>query len=212
MEEEWRGVVGYPDYEVSSLGRVRKTLNPIKPFLPQALPPGSILKQILGANGMLYVNLSPGHKQIFTHVLICSAFHGTRPSKKHLAAHWDGDPLNNLEGNLRWATYKENAADRDRHGRTSRGSTHSAHKLPEDIVLGIYEKLHSGFSITEMSKELRIPIGTLGSIKYGHAWGWLTRSLNVVPHRHSQNGESNPNSVFTEGQVLAIYNSTDSVS
>ena len=40
--------------------------------------------------------------------------------------HLDGNKTNPHADNLAWGTQKENAADRERHGKTSRGSKHSA--------------------------------------------------------------------------------------
>lgn len=48
--------------------------------------------------------------------LVLAAFVGPPPSAKHHAAHWDRDLKNNTLGNLRWATPKENEADKARHG------------------------------------------------------------------------------------------------
>jgi hypothetical protein len=60
-------------------------------------------------------------KRFAVHVIVCTAFHGPRPSDRHQAAHNDGDPGNNRVSNLRWATPKENQADRRRHGTAERG-------------------------------------------------------------------------------------------
>jgi len=48
-----------------------------------------------------------------------------RPSPSHEIRHLDGDKLNCHADNLAWGTPKENADDRERHGRTSRGEAHS---------------------------------------------------------------------------------------
>ena len=42
------------------------------------------------------------------HQLVCEAFHGPRPSPKHVVMHLDDNPLNNRADNLKWATQKEN--------------------------------------------------------------------------------------------------------
>lgn len=59
------------------------------------------------------------------HSLIAATFLGARPSPRHEVRHLDGDALNNTVANLAWGTAAENAADRERHGRTSRGESHS---------------------------------------------------------------------------------------
>lgn len=40
--------------------------------------------------------------------LICETFHGPKPFDKAIVSHLDEDSRNNSEGNLRWATQKEN--------------------------------------------------------------------------------------------------------
>jgi hypothetical protein len=60
------------------------------------------------------------------HQVICHAFHGPQPTPAHEVRHIDGDSANNLPDNLCWGTRKQNAADREAHGRTSRGEAHSA--------------------------------------------------------------------------------------
>jgi hypothetical protein len=57
------------------------------------------------------------------HHLVLEAFVGPRPAG-HEAAHGDGDKTNNALANLRWATPKENAADRYRHGTVLFGTRH----------------------------------------------------------------------------------------
>lgn len=60
------------------------------------------------------------------HSLVAAAFLPPRPTPRHEVRHLDGDKLNPHADNLAWGTQKENADDRERHGRTSRGQSHSA--------------------------------------------------------------------------------------
>jgi hypothetical protein len=64
-------------------------------------------------------------KRVAVHRLVSEKFHGPRPSIGHEVCHIDGDKTNNRASNLRWGTRKDNAADRESHGRTSRGEAHS---------------------------------------------------------------------------------------
>lgn len=65
-------------------------------------------------------------KRIAVHVLVAGHHLPPRPSPQHEIRHKDGDRLNSHADNLVWGTSKENADDRERHGRTSRGAAHSA--------------------------------------------------------------------------------------
>jgi len=65
-------------------------------------------------------------KRLTVHVMVAIHHLPPRPSSKHQIRHLDGDKANPSAGNLAWGTAKENADDRERHGRTSRGASHSA--------------------------------------------------------------------------------------
>lgn len=64
-------------------------------------------------------------KRIAVHVLVAREYLGPKPSPDHEVRHLDGNKCNPNVGNLAWGTAKENADDRERHGRTSRGEKHS---------------------------------------------------------------------------------------
>ncbi|SDL15955.1 HNH endonuclease [Arthrobacter sp. ok362] len=139
-DEEWRATA-YDGYFVSSFGRVRGRR-------------GRILKPILketGSGGYWVVACGAGNQRAI-HTLVCAAWHGEQPVGKEVA-HQDGDHLNNVPGNLRWATRAENMADKVKHGRASGGS------MPG-------EKHPSSKLTWEMAREIRsTPIGPRGSLK-----------------------------------------------
>lgn len=101
---EWR-LTAHPGYWVSDDGRVRG-------------PRGHELRQKVRGKGYLSV-LVTGERPAYVHSLVCTAFHGPRPTASHQVAHGNGNPADNRAANLRWATPAENAADAVRHG-TSR--------------------------------------------------------------------------------------------
>jgi hypothetical protein len=80
------------------------------------------------------------------HHLVLEAFVGPRPTPKHQAAHWDGNPLNNAAANLRWATAKENIADKYRHDRVTRtqGDIDGMAKLTAGQVQDIRKRYAAG--------------------------------------------------------------------
>src|SRR5262245_47053161 len=59
--------------------------------------------------GYLGVSLWQGGKgrTWFVHQMVAIAFHGPRPSRKHDAAHRDGNKLNNHRDNIKWCTRSE---------------------------------------------------------------------------------------------------------
>lgn len=64
-------------------------------------------------------------KKFFVHKLVASKYLPERPSPSHEIRHLNGIRTDNRSVNLTWGTRKDNAADRERHGRTSRGRKHS---------------------------------------------------------------------------------------
>lgn len=63
-------------------------------------------------------------KSFKVHILVAEKYLGPKPTPQHEVRHIDGNRLNNHYQNLAWGTRKENADDRERHGRTSRGLKH----------------------------------------------------------------------------------------
>lgn len=87
-----------PECSVGSHGRIRA-------------PTGKMLtlRKVAG-----YLNVSLNRKSPYAHVLVCCAFHGKKPTPEHTVDHIDRDKHNNVYTNLRWATRKEQMADRGR--------------------------------------------------------------------------------------------------
>ena len=109
--EEWRPVVGFPAYEVSSRGRVRSS-HAWRGQRDRILIGGTSTK------GYPYVQLvapDGGVKVRATHILLAEAFIGPRPIGNHVR-HLDGNRKNCTVENLAYGTPAENAADQLRHG------------------------------------------------------------------------------------------------
>lgn len=105
MNEIWKDVPGYPGYQASSKGNIRKTYadkeeREISKFV---------------SSDYLLVNLVLG-KGIYTgrgvHILVCLAFNGLPPidGQDYQVNHKDGVKDNNVYTNLEWVTPKENSA------------------------------------------------------------------------------------------------------
>lgn len=86
------------------------------------------MRQTLNADGYPSVRLTIDGKRVrlAVHRLVAKEFLGEKPTLAHEVCHIDGNKMNNAVSNLRWGTRKENADDRERHGRTSRGEKHSS--------------------------------------------------------------------------------------
>lgn len=106
------------------------------------------------------------------HRLVGAAFLPPRPPGQELR-HFNGDKADNTPGNLRWGTQRDNAADRDRHGRTARGTRNGNRKLDEATVRGIKGRLACGDTQMAIAAAVGVRQGTISAIKRGKLWGWL---------------------------------------
>ena len=120
-----------PGYEVTSDGRVFSTGSNWRGYGRREL------QQTPNANGYPSVRLTIAgkRKRLTVHRLVAMWYLPPRPSLSHEIRHLDGNKQNCNASNLVWGTEKENAADRERHGRTSRGPRHS-----KAIRLGLLAK------------------------------------------------------------------------
>lgn len=171
--EIWKQIPGFPDYEVSDSGRVRRP----EPHRNSWCEPNHVLAPSKKRNGYLQYALvsALGYtKYVGAHTLVLAAFVGPRPSEDHECAHFDGDKQNNRLTNLRWATRIENMADRDRHGTTYRGVKHHKCKLSPSQVLEIRALGESGRSQRAIAREFGISKPTVANIVHRRIWKHLT--------------------------------------
>ena len=132
--EDWRPVVGWPMYEVSSHGRVR-SLDMQVPAKGGATArrSGRILKAVRASSGYLGVSLARNGKKIRVsiHRLVLFAFRGP-PKDGHETRHKNGKKSCNSLSNLQWGSKIENHADQVAHGTayTRAFETYNAQRLP----------------------------------------------------------------------------------
>jgi hypothetical protein len=110
-----------PGYEVTPDGRVFSVTHNWRGYGRREI------RQVPNGDGYPSVRLSiDGKRRHFAvHRLVALQFLPPRPSPEHEIRHLDGDKLNPHSLNLAWGTAKDNADDREHHGRTSRGRRHS---------------------------------------------------------------------------------------
>lgn len=85
------------------------------------------IQPIDNGDGYLFVRLTINgkRKKWMLHNLMATLFLGPKPGRAFQVRHLDGNPKNNRIENLAWGTAKENAQDREKHGRTSKGTRHT---------------------------------------------------------------------------------------
>lgn len=133
MSEKWLPVVGFPDYKISSIGRVKRA-GPDK----QGKNDGKIIKGWICNSGyhQVRIRLDGIYHTLLVHRLVCHAFHGAPPTCKHHATHRDGNKKNNRMENIRWLTASENNMERHKHGTMLTGDRHPSKYWPESVLRG----------------------------------------------------------------------------
>lgn len=168
---EWRVCVGYPDYEVSDDGQLRRRVS----F--RNLPAGMAKKAQRHSRGYLYYALGHEKKEL-AHRLVAMAFIGPPPSDLHEVAHNDGSRTNNRASNLRWALPAENQADRLRHGTDACGEKSKAAKIGAQEARSIISEYANGgrryvggaVTMREIADRHGISIAQVSRIVNGSRW------------------------------------------
>lgn len=155
--EEWRPVPGYPEHEVSSLGRVRR----IRPSSRNH--PTGLLKFYTRTDG--YVRVSMGDKGHYVHRIVLLAFVGPCPLG-HEADHINSNRSDNRVENLRWLPKERNLGRRS----MARGTATAHAKLtPEQVALA-RRLISEGRSRRSVAKELGVSSPAISRIANGTAW------------------------------------------
>ena len=98
IKEEWKTIEEYPNYQISSMGRV-KSLN------YKRTGEERIMKPYITKKGYLRIKFL--EKKYLVHRLVAQAFLPNIENKPQID-HIDGNKQNNCVSNLRWVTNKEN--------------------------------------------------------------------------------------------------------
>ena len=128
--EEWRQVKGYEGYyEVSNLGRVKRTGNKVKRGNHILTVPIRIMKPLDNGKGYLRVKLTMKNKsrRVMLHRIIADAFIPNPESKPNIN-HINHDRKDNRIENLEWCTQSENVIHAVKAGRWTQGGHNKKRK------------------------------------------------------------------------------------
>jgi DNA-binding XRE family transcriptional regulator len=190
MIEEWKIIKNYPDYLISSLGRVKS----LKRY-------GKISERILTCvekpKGYFVVNLHKGIiiKNFFIHRLVLMAFKPINNPQDFQCNHIDGNKQNNCIDNLEWCTQSENQLHAYKIG-LQKWTIEAKTKL---------SKFRIGKNLSEEAKK-KISISNKGKHlgKNHYMYGKHHSENTKRKMSEKQKGKNNPNCKLTEEQVIKI--------
>lgn len=176
--EEWRVVVGYPKYEVSNHGRVRRR------FAVGRWAANHVLRAASAHSGHRYVMLSDQHhvvKKQYVHRLVMAAFNGPPPFEGAFVCHHDDIPTNNHPSNLYWGTHAQNVSDARLNRKTPEvaqqgaqpGEANGSARLTEADVRTIRRYLRLHLCGACIARLFNVKKETIYSIAKGRTWHHL---------------------------------------
>lgn len=187
----WKSHPDCFDYEVSQFGQVRRVVQSYR-----GKPVPYLLGQRSGNSGYLFVSLTLGGKprNVSVSRLVLRTFVGDPPSSKHHAAHNDGNKLNNILTNLRWASPSENQGDKREHGTAFRPRF-----LTEDQVISMRrEYADLDVSFRDIARKYGVSVPTAHGVVVGRYWPHLPgavqskskgrKTIGYVT-QHNENGD-----------------------
>lgn len=169
--EEWRAVVGFPDYAVSNAGMVKRVTASKGHRAGILLKPG---RDWRGYERVWLVNPIGEKRMMSVHVVVAAAFIGPRPDGNDVN-HLDSNPSHNGVGNLEYATRTENMQHAKRAGRLKPpprmvGAANPAAKLTATDVQSIRERRSSGETLRSLAAMFRVHRNTIWNITKGSGW------------------------------------------
>lgn len=182
MSEIWKTAVyrgvEWPEYEVSSMGRVR-SLHSRWGRRPQPF----MMRFTLDRDGYPRVRFTrDGRFSVRLNRLVCETFHGTPPPGKSCALHGNDIRTDCSASNLRWGSPQDNVDDRTIRERTARGANarHTPSLTDSRVAAIKYAYDAYGVSDTAMAAIAGISRDVARSIRLGNTWTHV--KPGVIPY------------------------------
>lgn len=165
--ENWRPVVDWPEYEVSTLGRIRRVQAAC------GATTGALLNPWRSKGGYLVVGLSRNSKvkTMLVHRLVAMAWIGDPEGKD--VCHNNGVRTDNRLENLRIDTRKGNMSDIYLHDTHIRGERCGTNKYSEALMKQVKAEIMNGGVVRQIAMKYGIPAPTLYGVARGKTWRWL---------------------------------------
>jgi hypothetical protein len=163
VKEEWRLCFG-GDYEVSSVGRVRRVTR------ARGAVPGRILSPgLIRGYPAVVITFDGERKSRYVHHLVARAFIGPLPGGMGVN-HIDGDKANNNVYNLEYCTQAQNMVHASETGLLAVGSQRSSSKLCECSARAAKRLLASGAAMADIARRLGVSASAVSDIATGTTW------------------------------------------
>jgi hypothetical protein len=167
--EEWKKVVGHPNYKVSNFGRVKSISRWVRYGNgKKKLKESTLLKPAL-VNGYQLVGLGSGITKT-VHSLVAEAFLGPKPEGYEIN-HKDTVRSNNHYKNLEYMTHQENmihaAKMAEANGTNFPGFVR---KLDEEKVKHIRYLQQEGESMVKLAKRFGVSYQTILGVVHNRTW------------------------------------------
>lgn len=135
-------------------------------------PTGTWLKPRTERSGYQVVGITRNARAypIRVHVVVCTAFHGPRPTPDYEVAHGNGDKSDNRAENLRWATHLENEGDKARTGTLLLGERRWNAKLTAEAVQEIRRRVADGEVLRRIAAEYGVTAGAILNLVKRKTW------------------------------------------
>jgi hypothetical protein len=168
--ETWKPVVGHPDYEVSSEGRVRRVTAAKGTYAGRLLSPG------LGSHGYFGVHLGAGTSRL-VHRLMAEAFLPRVLGCGHVN-HLNGIKTDNRLENLEWSNKSLNQRHAMKQGLykgppLKQGEAQGNAKLTEEQVRYVRQQRATGTPILTLARELSVSQSLISYVCH-HGWKHIT--------------------------------------
>lgn len=178
MEEKFKVITEFPDYEISNLGRVRTRSRMVRYTHARTgrehwrVTEKRFLKVHQNNRTgykfcQLYLNKKMYNKTI--HRLVASEF-VLNPLSLEYVNHKDGNKHNNICDNLEWCTNEYNHNYATITGLKAKGESVGTSKLTSNMVHAIKYFLLKGFSHSQLADAFNISRATISMISEGKIW------------------------------------------
>jgi len=155
--EQWKPILAFPGYEVSTEGRVRSFR-----------VPRYLATENRGAHKSVWLMRDGRPRRVAVHRLVLLSFKGPPPEHCE-ACHNDGDPANNRLDNLRWDSHQANMRDKRDHGTQPRGANHHA-RIGRAKTARVRSLLERGLSQSAVARNCGVSQSVVSEIKRGRHW------------------------------------------